>query len=237
MGGITILSWIYLLLMARDMSHPESLCMAAMRLQDWDAGYFGMMFAMWTIMMVGMMVPSAAPMILIYAAVARKAQHQGTPIAPAGAFTAGYIFMWTVFSLCATLAQWLLDKAALLSPMMVANSPKFGAALLMAAGVYQWLPVKDNCLRHCRSPFHFISSHWRPGNAGAFRMGIKHGAFCIGCCWILMLLLFVGGVMNILWIAAITIFVLLEKVMPLGNQGGKISGILMFITGALMLFK
>ncbi|OGX34048.1 MAG: hypothetical protein A3C36_04075 [Omnitrophica WOR_2 bacterium RIFCSPHIGHO2_02_FULL_52_10] len=237
LGGITILSWIYLLLMARDMSHPESLCMAAMRLQDWDAGYFGMMFAMWTIMMVGMMVPSAAPMILIYAAVARKAQHQGTPIAPAGAFTAGYIFMWTVFSLCATLAQWLLDKAALLSPMMVANSPKFGAALLMAAGVYQWLPVKDNCLRHCRSPFHFISSHWRPGNAGAFRMGIKHGAFCIGCCWILMLLLFVGGVMNILWIAAITIFVLLEKVMPLGNQGGKISGILMFITGALMLFK
>lgn len=234
--GITILSWTYLLMMARDMAAPESLCMAAMRLQSWDTGYFWMMFAMWAIMMVGMMVPSAAPMILIYAAVARKARHQGTPIAPAGAFTAGYLFMWTVFSLCATLAQWQLDKAALLSPMMVANSPQFGAGLLMAAGIYQWLPVKDSCLRHCRSPFHFISTHWRPGNAGAFRLGIEHGAFCIGCCWVLMLLLFVGGVMNILWIAAITVFVLLEKVLPLGNQGGKASGILMFITGALMLF-
>ena len=237
LSGITVLSWVYLLIMARDMAKPESLCMTAMRLHHWDAGYFWMMFTMWAIMMVGMMVPSAVPMILIYAAVARKAQSQGTPIASAGAFTAGYIFMWTVFSLCATVAQSQLDKAALLSPMMVANSPRLGAGLLMAAGIYQWLPLKDNCLTHCRSPFHFISSHWRPGNTGAFRMGIAHGAFCIGCCWVLMLLLFVGGVMNVLWIAAITIFALLEKVLPLGNQGGKVSGILMFIMGAMMMLK
>jgi predicted metal-binding membrane protein len=131
----------------------------------------------------------------------------------------GYIFMWVVFSLLVTLLQWQLDKAALLSPMMVANSPRFGAGLLIAAGIYQWLPVKDRCLTHCRSPFHFISTHWRQGNVGAFLMGISHGVFCIGCCWVLMLLLFVGGVMNIFWISVLTIFVLIEKVLPLGTQG------------------
>ena len=227
--GVTVLCWMYLWDMARDM--------CCLRVAVWDAAYFWMMFLMWAVMMVGMMLPSAAPMILIYAAVARKAERQGVPIASTGAFTSGYILMWTVFSLLVTLLQWQLDKAALLSPMMVANSPKFGAGLLMAAGVYQWFPVKDNCLRHCRSPFHFISSHWRPGNAGAFRMGISHGTFCIGCCWVLMLLLFVGGVMNILWIAIISVFVLLEKVLPLGSQGGKLLGILMVIVGVVMFFN
>lgn len=227
--AIAVLSWIYLLAMARDM--------CCIQIPVWDAAYFWMTFSMWAIMMVGMMVPSAAPMILIYAAVARKAEKQGTPIASAGAFTSGYIVMWTVFSFLVTLLQWLLDKAALLSPMMVSNSPKFGAGLLIAAGVYQWLPVKNNCLQHCRSPFHFISSHWRPGNTGAFLMGISHGGFCIGCCWALMLLLFVGGVMNILWIAIITIFVLLEKILPLGDQGGKLTGVLMVIIGTIMFFR
>ncbi len=226
LAGITVLSWWYLIWMAQD-----GCCF---KIPVWDAPYFWMMFWMWAVMMVGMMVPSALPMILIYAAVARKAERDGTPIASTGAFTAGYIFMWTVFSLLVTVLQWQLDKAALLSPMMVANSPKFGAALLIAAGIYQWLPVKNSCLKHCRSPFHFISSHWRSGNAGAFWMGISHGAFCIGCCWVLMLLLFVGGVMNILWIAVITLFVLLEKVLPLGDWGGKLSGVLMVLTGLAM---
>lgn len=227
--GVTALCWLYLLAMAKDM--------CCLQIPTWDTAYFGMMFSMWAIMMVGMMVPSAAPMILIYAAVARKAEKQGTPIASAWAFTLGYLFMWTVFSLAVTLAQWQLDKAALLSPLMVSNSPKFGASLLIAAGIYQWLPVKDNCLTHCRSPFHFISTHWRPGKIGALLMGISHGTFCIGCCWALMLLLFVGGVMNILWIAAITIFVLLEKVLPLGKHGGKFTGILMVIAGVVMFFN
>ncbi len=229
LAGVTVLSWVYLVAMARDM--------CCLKIPVWDAAYFWMMFCMWAIMMVGMMVPSAAPMILIYAAVARKAEKQGMPIASTGAFTSGYIFMWVVFSLLVTLIQWQLDNAALLSPMKVANNPKIGAGLLIAAGIYQWLPVKDSCLKHCRSPFHFISTHWHPGNFGAFMMGLSHGAFCIGCCWALMLLLFVGGVMNILWIAAITVFVLLEKVLPLGNQGGKLSGILMVMAGAMMFFK
>jgi predicted metal-binding membrane protein len=225
--GVAVLCWIYLFYMSRDI--------CCMHIPVWGTAYFWMMFLMWVIMMVGMMVPSAIPMILIYAAVAKKAEKQGMPIASTGAFTAGYILIWVLFSFLATLLQWQLDKAALLSPMMTANSPKFSAGLLMAAGIYQCVPVKDNCLNHCRSPFHFISTHWRPGNAGAFWMGISHGFFCIGCCWLLMLLLFVFGVMNILWIAIIAIFVFLEKVLPLGNQGGKIIGILMGMAGAAML--
>jgi predicted metal-binding membrane protein len=232
LAGMTALAWIYLVWMARDMSHPGSCCL----IHSWDAAYFWMMFWMWAVMMVGMMVPSAAPMILIYAAVARKAQKQGTPIASTGAFTAGYIVMWTVFSFAVTLLQWQLDRAALLSPLMVARSPQLGAALLVAAGIYQWLPVKNSCLKHCQSPFHFISNSWRAGTAGAFWMGVSHGTFCIGCCWVLMLLLFVGGVMNMLWIAAITVFVLLEKVVPLGRHGGRVAGILMVAAGAVMFF-
>jgi predicted metal-binding membrane protein len=219
--------------MARDMAGPGG-CMAAMRIQSWDAAYFWMMFVMWAVMMVGMMVPSAAPMILIYAAVGRQAERQGTPIAPAWAFTAGYLAMWTLFSFFATVAQWLLDRAALLSPMLVSNSPYLGAGLLAAAGVYQLLPVKDNCLANCRSPFHFLSSRWKPGLAGAFRMGVEHGIFCIGCCWALMLLLFFGGVMNLVWIAAITLFVLLEKVVPWGAAGGRLTGVLMIAAGGAM---
>lgn len=225
--GLTVICWMYLLAMAMDMCCSQ--------IPVWDGAYFWMMFWMWAIMMVGMMVPSAAPMILIYAAVSKKAAKQGTPIASTGAFALGYILMWIIFSFFATVLQWQLDKAALLSPMMVANSPRLGASLLIAAGIYQWLPVKDSCLNHCRSPFHFISTHWRQGNVGAFWMGMSHGTFCIGCCWVLMLLLFVGGVMNILWIAAISIFVLLEKVLPLGNQGVRLTGVLMIIVGIIMM--
>lgn len=227
--GVAVLCWMYLWDMARDM--------CCLRVAVWDAAYFWMMFLMWAIMMVGMMLPSAAPMILIYAAVARKAARNRTPVASTGAFTAGYLLMWVVFSLFATIAQEQLDKFALLSPLMVANSPALGATILIAAGIYQQLPVKDQCLKHCRGPIHFISEHWKPGVGGALRMGVEHGGFCIGCCWVLMLLLFVGGVMNILWIAAITIFVLLEKILPLGEHGGRLIGVLMVLAGAIMLFR
>ncbi len=236
--AITFLSWAYLIGMAREMTAPHpSCCLLPAQIQHWNLSYFGMMFIMWSVMMVGMMVPSAAPMILIYAGVARKAKKDGNPVAPVFAFTLGYILMWTVFSLAATAIQWQLDRWALLSPMMVSNSPRLGAVILIAAGIYQWLPIKNNCLKHCRSPFHFIANHWKPGFLGALRMGIEHGVFCIGCCWVLMLLLFIGGVMNLLWIAAITIFVLLEKVLPLGEAGGKYSGALMILLGAYLILS
>jgi len=183
-----------------------------------------------------MMLPSVTPMVLIYAAVARKSIAQGTPAAPTTAFVSGYIFMWSIFSLFATLAQWGLDQAALLSPMMVSNSVGLGASLLIAAGIYQWLPIKDKCLRNCRSPAHFIANHWQSGIMGAFRMGLSHGAFCLGCCWVLMGLLFVGGVMNLLWIAAITIFVLLEKILPCGEVSGRVMGLVMITAGGIIAF-
>jgi predicted metal-binding membrane protein len=231
LGGVTLLAWLYLLSLNADMSMPMDGGMAAMQMPAWDLRYFLMMFLMWAIMMIGMMLPSVTPTVLIYAAVARKSAAQGTPVAPTGAFVSGYIAMWVGFSLFATLAQWGLEKAALLSPMMVSNSVGLGAGLLIAAGIYQWLPIKDQCLTQCRSPVDFISNHWRDGTLGAFQMGLYHGVFCLGCCWVLMLLLFVGGVMNLLWIASITVFVLLEKILPLGGRGGRISGIIMITFG------
>jgi predicted metal-binding membrane protein len=190
---------------------------------------------MWAVMMVAMMVPTAAPMTLMYAAVARKAAAQHNPTAPTFVFVAGYIAMWTVFSLVATIAQYALDRAALLSPMMVSTSTRFGAALLIAAGIYQFTPLKNTCLKNCRAPAHFISRYWRTGNLGAFRLGLRFGAYCVGCCWILMALLFVGGVMNLLWIAAIAIFVLLEKTIPFGDVSGRVAGAAMILVGALSL--
>ena len=231
---MTGLSWLYLIVMAREMA---SMPMAMMGLHAWTPAHFGMMFAMWAIMMVGMMLPSATPTTLVYTAVARKASREGTPVAPVAAFVAGYLFMWTLFSLGATLAQWGLESAALLSPMMVSASPALGGVLLIGAGVYQLTPFKDACLEHCRSPAHFIAERWRSGTLGAFRMGVEHGAFCLGCCWVLMGLLFFGGVMNLLWIAAITLFVLVEKVAPFGVGGGRLSGIGMVGAGLFVLLS
>jgi predicted metal-binding membrane protein len=203
--------------------------------QPWTATEFGLRLAMWAVMMVAMMVPTAVPMTLMYAAVARKASAQHNPVAPTFVFVTGYIAMWTVFSLVATVAQHALDQAALLSPMMVSKSASFGAALLIAAGVYQFTPLKNACVRNCRTPAHFISRYWRTGTLGAFRMGLTLGAYCVGCCWILMGLLFVGGVMNLLWIAAIAIFVLLEKTIPFGPVGGRVAGAAMILVGAVSL--
>jgi predicted metal-binding membrane protein len=236
-GAITALSWLYLFDMARGMDQMEMGSMSMTGLHPWTPAHFGMMFSMWAIMMVGMMLPSATPTTLIYTAVARKASREGTPVAPVAAFVAGYLLMWTLFSFGATLAQWGLERAALLSPMMVSNSPALGGALLVGAGIYQLTPFKDACLEHCRSPAHFISGHWRPGTPGALRMGIEHGAYCLGCCWVLMGLLFFGGVMNLLWIAAITLFVLLEKVVPFGAGGGRWAGVGMVLVGTLVFLR
>ena len=203
--------------------------------QPWTATEFGLRLTMWSVMMIAMMVPTAAPMTLMYAAVARKAAAQHTPLAPAFVFVTGYIAMWTIFSLVATIAQHALDHAALLSPMMVSTSARFGAAVLIAAGIYQITPLKNACLRNCRSPAHFLSRYWRTGKLGAFLMGLRLGAYCVGCCWILMGLLFVGGVMNLLWIAAIAIFVLLEKTIPFGDVSGRVAGVAMIVVGGLSL--
>jgi predicted metal-binding membrane protein len=199
-------------------------------LHPWSALDFATMLAMWVVMMVGMMVPSAVPAVMIYAQVARRAARDGQLLAPTAVFVAGYLIAWSLFSVGATLAQWALERAALLSPMWVTTSPTLGACLLIAAGVYQLTPWKDACLRRCRSPAQLLAAHWR---SGALRLGVRHGLHCIGCCAPLMALLFVGGVMNLLWIAGISLFVLLEKTLPVGRVSRWVPALALIATGAV----
>jgi len=202
----------------------------------WQPIEFGYVFVMWVVMMIGMMMPSAAPMILIYARVGRQAAREGKLFAASGWFAGGYLLAWTAFSLFATSAQWALERAALLTPMMGSASNRLGAAVLILAGLYQWAPLKEACLSHCRSPLLFIQQHggFRREPHGALTLGFRHGLYCIGCCWALMALLFVGGVMNLFWIAALAIFVLLEKVIPFGRVVARVAGVA-FIAGGVWL--
>jgi predicted metal-binding membrane protein len=202
----------------------------------WQPIEFGYVFVMWVAMMIGMMTPSAAPMILIYARVGRQAAVQGKPFAASSWFAGGYLLAWTAFSMVATSAQWALERTALLTPMMESASNRLGAAVLILAGVYQWVPLKEACLSHCRSPLLFIQQHggFRREPFAALALGFRHGIYCIGCCWALMALLFVGGVMNLFWIATLAIFVLLEKVAPFGRVVARVAG-LAFIAGGVWL--
>lgn len=205
----------------------------------WTASYWLIMLLMWWIMMIAMMVPSAAPMILLFARVHRHHQKQGQGDAstvPTAAFVGGYLLAWLAFSLAATALQWLLEGAGLLHSMLMwSTSATLSGLFLLAAGIYQLSPLKGACLSHCRSPVDFLTRHWRPGQWGAARMGLDHGLYCVGCCWFLMALLFVGGIMNLVWIAGLAIFVLLEKLAPAGQWVARASGILMIIGGAYLL--
>jgi predicted metal-binding membrane protein len=184
--------------------------------------------AMWWVMMIAMMTPSAAPLVLLYGRVLRHQAAQGRAGVPASFLAAGYLAVWLVFSLAAALAQNALQPAGLLSSMMLwSKSAWLSAGVLFAAGVYQLSPLKRACLVHCRAPVQFLTQHWRPGRGGAFVMGLQHGAYCVGCCWMLMALLFVGGVMNLAWIAALTIFVFIEKLAPQGAAFVDATGVLL----------
>lgn len=185
-----------------DMSGMDMGDAVAPSFRAWAAADFAFIFTMWAVMMVGMMTPSVTPMVLLYALVGRKARMDGKPFAPTGWFFAGYVFVWVFFSIVATICQWLLASMALLNPMMAAGSSTVGGLVLILAGLYQWTPLKEACLRQCQVPIAFLSSHggFRSDPFGAMRLGIDHGVYCLGCCWALMALLFVGGVMNIVWI-------------------------------------
>jgi predicted metal-binding membrane protein len=175
--------------------------------------------------------------VLIYAAVNRNRGCQQRPLVPTGVFLVGYLAAWTGFSAVAAVVQWGLHTAALLSPMMVSTSPVLGGVVLLIAGITQWSPLKRTCLAHCRSPLEFLMTQWREGARGAFQMGLRHGAYCVGCCWALMALLFVAGVMNLLWVAAITALVLVEKVVPRGHTFGRAAGAVMVLAGLVVLAK
>jgi len=199
----------------------------------WTAADVFFTFAMWAVMMVGMMTPSAATVLLLFAGMVRGRGGTRWPLVVA-AFGAGYLIVWTAFSAGAALAQWGLHGSAMLSPAMSASSGRLGGAILIAAGVYQLTPFKGACLTHCRSPLGFLLSHWRDGTIGALRMGIGHGTYCVGCCWALMGVLFVVGVMNLVWVAAMTVFVLVEKIGPAGAIVARVAGGLMIAAGALV---
>ena len=240
--AISALAWGYMVHEARAMVHTGVCQCAGMKIsgpdtQSWSATTLVPLFLMWTEMMVAMMTPSAAPMILTFAAVNRKRLEREQPFVPTGIFLLGYLVVWTLFSAIAAVAQWILHSSALLSPMMVSTSPLLGGVLLIAAGVFQWTPLKNACLTHCRSPLSFLMIDWREGRLGAFVMGLKHGAYCTGCCWFLMALLFVAGVMNIWWVAAISILVLLEKVAPKGLHVGRAVGLVFAVWGGWMFIN
>lgn len=222
--------------MAWDMYGPMTGPAVWMMSQRSDAAHLLLLFAMWVVMMIGMMLPSAAPTLLLYATVVRKSAPGAQVPLQVYSFAAGYLLIWALFSVVATVLQHFLSEALLLSPMMELQNRTWAGALLAIAGVYQFAPLKRTCLNSCRSPVKFITQHWRAGSAGALRMGLAHGLYCLGCCWALMLLLFVGGVMNLWVIAAITLLVLLEKVAPRGAQGGRLSGALLVLLGLWTAF-
>jgi predicted metal-binding membrane protein len=195
---------------------------------------FALVALMWAVMMVGMMLPGAAPTVLLFAALERRRAGGGGRVA---SFVAGYLAIWTLFSIAAAAAQTALARAGLVSMQMAASSALLAAGFLLAAGAWQLTPLKDRCLVHCRSPLEWIPRHMRPGRAGAFRMGAEHGTYCVGCCWALMLLLFVGGVMNLVWVAALGGFVLVEKIAPRGRRTARLAGAALVLGGAVLLAR
>ena len=227
---MSICAWLYLVVLAQDMASGDMSLMGmgkmgVMTMHTWNLKTFSLMFLMWCIMMVGMMVPSAAPMILLFALVTRKQSQSENPGLQITIFIISYLIVWSVFSALATTAQWALTEAALLTPMMVGSSQYLTIGLLLLCGLYQFSPLKRICLVKCRSPLSFLMANWQQGNMGALKMGLSHGAYCVGCCWLLMSLLFIGGVMNLVWVAMIAGLVLLEKLIPAGEWLGKLAGL------------
>jgi predicted metal-binding membrane protein len=203
----------------------------------WRAMEFAFVFAMGTVMMVGMMTPSAMPMILMYARLGRYAEAQSTPLVATVWFVAGYFLVWVAFAVLATLVQWALERNALLDSAMASTSNILGGLVFVAAGSYQWTRLKDVCLTQCQMPFAFLMRHggFRRDVRGSLLLGVRHGAYCVGCCWALMVLLFVGGVMNSLWIVLLSLLIFLEKVTFLGRQIAPLAGIVLIAVGAWLL--
>ncbi len=238
---VIALSWIWIVLgadmgtSALEMTRmPRDMVMTP---AIWTAAYAALIFLMWWVMMVAMMLPSAAPILLIFAGISRHKGIAKQPWTPTGCFAVGYLAVWAGFSAVATALQWALEGTGLLSAMMVTTATWLGAAILIAAGLWQFAPLKHACLRHCRSPIGFLTGHWRGGSVGAFRMGLEHGAYCLGCCWVLMVLLFFGGVMNLWWIGGLAAYILMEKVFPMGHWLGYVAGAGLVTSGAFLLIS
>lgn len=220
LAGVVVLAWLYLWHDAAMMASQPAGTMPM---------NFALAFAMWFVMMTAMMLPSAAPAVLAYGAMVRKQDERGSALPSVWIFVSGYLVAWAGFSVAAVLLQTALGHWSLLTPMLASADESLSGALLLAAGGYQLSPWKDACLSKCRNPIQFFIIHWRAGSAGALRMGIAHGAYCVGCCGMLMLLLFAVGVMNLLWIAVVAGFVFVEKLVPAGRLTGKLAGMALIV--------
>lgn len=236
---LTVAAWRYLLGLGREMDamieHDRMMADMGMTMDmSWGTREVVFTFVMWTVMMAGMMAPSAAPTFVLFAGLQRSrgAGHRLLWIP----FGIGYFVVWTAFSAAAALLQWWLHETAVLSAAMAATSAPLGGAILIGAGVYQLTPLKGACLSHCRSPLGFVMSHWRDGVGGAFGMGLRHGSYCVGCCWALMGVLFAVGVMNLLWVAVLSIVVLAEKLIPRGQWLARAGGVALIAAGVLRVF-
>ncbi len=235
---LILLAWGWLFLGAgiemeqMDMGGGEIMLMAP----EWTARYAALVFLMWVIMMLAMMLPSTAPAILLAGALMRQ-RDGGHIIGPTGLFVSGYVTIWCGFSLAATGLQWGLDRAGLLSGDMASGSATLAGVLLVAAGLYQWTPLKQSCLVQCRSPYEHLLRYWRQGTMGPMLAGVRHGLFCLGCCWVLMGLLFVGGLMNVLWIGGLALLVFIEKLLPRGPWVTRWAGVALVAWGAIVLIR
>jgi predicted metal-binding membrane protein len=226
LAGIILLAWAYLVYLANAMQMTNmGMNISMPSMQSWGMADTSLTFGMWVVMMVAMMTPSAVPVLMMYRTVSQLQNKQNSQVSSTWLFLSGYLVTWVGFSAAATLTQWGLHNTALLTPMLASASPLLGGALLVAAGVYQFTPLKDACLSQCRTPMGFLLSEWRDGKLGPLWMGMRHGVYCVGCCWLLMALLFVGGVMNLVWVALIAAYVLVEKVAPARLWISRISGL------------
>ena len=234
---ICILAWFYIIYLYRQMEVMDmnALFFAMPMTPSWTVLDFVLLFLMWFVMMIAMMTPSVAPLILLFTKVNRQRREQQSPFVNTSYLLTGYFVVWGGFSLIATLLQWLLQQVSWLNPDMIITNKIVGSVILVAAGVFQFTPLKQTCLSFCKSPLEFIVKHWKEGKKGAIKMGIKNGAYCVGCCWVLMVLLFVSGVMNILWVAVIALFVLIEKVSAKSKWISFAAGSLLIIYGMLVI--
>ncbi len=239
LAAVVMIAWFYLWHAATgmdqaSMSMPGMPGMPAMP-RATDATALTLTLVMWTVMMAGMMLPSAAPTVLLYGAMVRKNGARGTVLPGVWIFASAYLLVWTGFSVAASLLQTLLQQASLLTPALAAASARVAALALIVAGVYQLTPLKQSCLAKCRNPLEFFMTRWRAGPGGAFRMGLEHGAYCVGCCWALMLLLFVAGVMNLAWVALIAAFVFVEKLFPAIRFASRLASAALILSGLFLL--
>ena len=234
-----ILPWVYIIYLNRQMLHMDmdAMFFAMPMTSSWTVVDFILLFLMWFVMMIAMMTPSVAPLILIYLMVNRRKKQKQNPFVQTGYLLFGYFFVWAGFSFLATLLQWFLQKISLLNPEMVTTNKILGGIILIASGIFQFTSLKHKCLNYCLNPIDFIHLNWREGRKGAFRMGIENGVYCLGCCWVLMILLFLAGIMNLLWIALIALFILIEKNSTNAKWISFLAGIVLTAYGTFVLVK